>query len=577
VLVARDVKQSQSDARDTAAYFRRCGFYLMLVPALFLLVVESGNITSRFFVSQDAPALLFGGLGLLLLSYVARPLGRGFNMQPRLVAVLLAASTFLFAFAGWWLVFDGYSFSRDELLADFDADVLRRGFLIGPIPAAWQAFAPAMMAIHMLEIPPEAGWLSGYLPVNALFRAGMETVADRSLTSPLLAGLAVLALFGVARRLWPERPSLSILAILLLAFSPQFLVTAMTPFAMTGHLALNLIWLWLYLRDRRVSDVGAILVGALATGLHQIVFHPLFVLPFIAELLIARRWGRAALFILAYLIIGLSWASYWKIALAVSGIPAPVGAADSPVLLHRAIMVLKENDLIAIPVMMMNLLRFVAWLHLLLLPLLILAWPSIRNAEGIARPLAAGMAALIMLVLILLPWQGVGWGYRYLHGLLGNACLLACYGWMRMDRGMTRERRRTVLAGTSALTLFVILPFHLYQTREIVRPHREASAFLEASGADLIVIDMPDVEMGDELVRNRPDLSNRPLMIDLRTLTPEQAETLCERRRFHLFDKRHARALGLNPVRLKKPATHRFHDLGCGVPLPLPPELRKQA
>jgi hypothetical protein len=388
----------------------------------------------------------------------------------------------------------------------------------------------------------------------------------------LLGALAVLALFRVARRLWPERPSLPILAILLLALSPQFLVTAMTPFAMTGHLALNLVWLWLFLRDRRGSDVGAIFVGFVASGLHQIVFHPLFVLPFIAELLLARRWKRAALYIAGYLLIGLFWTSYWQIALSLSGGAPPTAEStgQSPVLLQRLIMILTSNDLTAIPLMMLNIFRFAAWQHILLLPLVLLAWPSIRRGDGIARPLAAGILLILLLVLILLPWQGVGWGYRYLHGLLGNACLLACYGWMQTDAGIEPERRRFTLAAASAVTLFLLLPFQLVQTREMVRPWREASAFLENSGADIVIVDLPDVEMGDELVRNRPDLSNRPLMIELELLTRQQVESLCKRRRFLLFDSRHAKAFGLNIVEPDAPPDRRFHELGCGVPLPLP-------
>jgi hypothetical protein len=76
--------------------------------------------------------------------------------------------------------------------------------------------------------------------------------------------------------------------------------------------------------------------------------------------------------------------------------------------------------------------------------------------------------------------------------------------------------------------------------------------------------------MGDELVRNRPDLSNRPLMIELELLTRQQVESLCKRRRFLLFDSRHAKAFGLNIVEPDAPPDRRFHELGCGVPLPLP-------
>jgi hypothetical protein len=296
----------------------------------------------------------------------------------------------------------------------------------------------------------------------------------------------------------------------------------------------------------------------------------LFVLPFIAELLIARRWRRAAFFILAYLLIGLFWASYWQIALSVSGIAVLQAAADTPLLLQRMLLIFSTNDITAVPLMMLNLLRFAAWQHILLVPLLVLAWPSVRRGEGIARPLAAGMLLMIGIVLILLPWQGVGWGYRYLHGLLGNACLLGCYGWMRGARAVDPERRRALIAATSAFTLFVILPFLLFQTDRFVRPHREASAFLENSGADIIIVDPSYLLMGHEFARNLPDLSNRPLLIDLSVLKPEQVEAMCKRRRFALLDERHGRVFGLNRGGPPFPLRNRLHELGCVVPLPVP-------
>jgi hypothetical protein len=39
---------------------------------------------------------------------------------------------------------------------------------------------------------------------------------------------------------------------------------SMTPYAMSAHLALNLVWLWLFLRNTAASHAGAIAVGFLA-------------------------------------------------------------------------------------------------------------------------------------------------------------------------------------------------------------------------------------------------------------------------------------------------------------------------
>ena len=132
-----------------------------------------------------------------------------------------------------------------------------------------------------------------------------DLLIGKSWTNPVFAAVAVFALFRISRRLWPQTPGRWLIPPLLLATSAQLLTMAMTPYAMTAHLAFNLLWLWCFLRTDRRGDLGALAAGFVATGLHQIVFHPVFVAPFIAELLLAGRWRRAGYFIIGYALIGL--------------------------------------------------------------------------------------------------------------------------------------------------------------------------------------------------------------------------------------------------------------------------------
>ena len=212
-------------------------------------------------------------------------------------------------------MFGNYALSRDEVLANFDADFLRKGLLAAQVQLEWRPFANAMMPLYMHPVPGNAVWLSGYLPGNATLRAAMDVLVGKSWTNPLLAAIAVMTQFGVARRLWPQCPGRWLVPPLLLATSPQLLTMAMTPYAMTPHLAFNLIWLLCFLRNDRRGDFGALAAGFVATGLHQLIFHPIFVSPFIAELLLARRWRRAGCFIIGYALIGIFWSSYWQLAL----------------------------------------------------------------------------------------------------------------------------------------------------------------------------------------------------------------------------------------------------------------------
>jgi hypothetical protein len=567
------VEQKAAGGDWLADILRRYSLWLIAIALLLLSVNDFESLVGRYFYRQDGPALIVSGLALAGLTFVSWRVPALPRLSPLAAALVFAASALLFARAGWWLVFHDYPFSRDEYLADFDSLIFLKGHLIGPIPPQWQAWSPAMMSMLMLEVPSETGWASSYLPLNAAIRTLMDLLIGRDWTSPALAAVALLALHQVARRLWPERNRLQLLIILLLALSPQFLTMAMTPFAMTAHLALNLLWLWCFLKDSRRSDLLALLIGFLATGLHQLVFHPLFVFPFILELALARRWSRAAFYGGGYLLIALLWASYWSIGLAVSGLALPVsqsGAGGEPIILARVIKVLSANDITALPLMALNLLRFVAWQHILLVPLALLSWPAIRRGEGIARPLALGMASILLLALVLIPSQGVGWGYRYLHGYLGSAALLAGYGWLRIADSLAEGRQRLLMAGTSAATALILLPFLLAQTYRQVEPNRKADSFLAAQQVPFVLVDPSGMSFGNEYVRNAPDLSNRPLRFDLELLRDDQVRSLCAAGPVPLFDIRHGRALKVDEEHHPVPQRRLLRALHCGTPLPLP-------
>ena len=90
------------------------------------------------------------------------------------------------------------------------------------------------------------------LPVYATMRAVFQCVDLQSLLNPLLAAVAILALYGTARNIWPQSKMNALVAIGLLGSSSQFLLMSMTGYSMPAHLALNTVWLWLYSNpDRR--------------------------------------------------------------------------------------------------------------------------------------------------------------------------------------------------------------------------------------------------------------------------------------------------------------------------------------
>lgn len=504
-----------------------------LLSILLFLLGPSDGLIPTLFRRQDLPLLQLGALVLLILAINTREWPAWSPPSSRLTVVALALAVLAVSAAGTWIVFADFPLTRDEILADFDAAIFSTGRLVGPIPAEWHPYAQALLPQIRLPAPVGAGWHSDYLPGNAALRAIGERLFGMEWTNPLLAALSVVAVYRIGRRLWPQAPGAALVAALLTATSAQVLTMAMTPFAMTAHLALNLVWLWCFLRGDWKGDAGALAAGFVATGLHQLIFHPLFVAPFIVHLLLRREHGRALVYLLGYAAIGLFWASWWQILAAATG-GGGRAAAEGGVsgLAALALDLLGRIGPSAAVTMGFNLARFAAWQNLLLLPLALLAWPAIRSAEGIARPLAGGIALTFVAMLVLLPSQGFGWGYRYLHGHIGSLCLLAGYGW----QSIAEERRRGfVLVAASAATLLIMLPVQLKGAHDYTASRASAYALVARAPADVVVV-VPFEDMYDGLVRNLPDLGNRPKVMDMRDLTAAQLAGLCARYRVALFD-----------------------------------------
>jgi hypothetical protein len=529
----------------------------LVVMTLFLGALGSHPLTFVFYRDQDAPFIAAMAILLLVLGLARLPAGiqrqaetvlDRVSAQPGLAAASLALLVIAIAAAGVFVVLGGFPLTRDELMADFDAAIFASGRLIVALPPDWATFRDALAPEFVLPVRAPV-WVSSYLPGNAALRALVGTLVDPRWTSPLLAGIAVVALWRVARRLWPDRPDAVVVSLVMLATSSQVLVMATTSYAMTAHLAVNLSWLALHLRDDRPGHAGAIAVGALATGLHQLVFHPLFVAPFVLHLWVRRRHRLVILYAAAYAVIGLFWAAYWGLVIAGTGRGAggDTGTVGIAWLAVRIVELVEHFDSDGIALMAANLIRFLAWQHLLLVPLAGAAFAAIRRDEGIARPLAGGILLTLATVFVLLPYQGHGWGYRYLHGLIGNAALLAGFGWIALTAPAARERGGTVAAFAVATTIAVLiaLPIHVVQVARMTAPWRAATAAITHADVDVVLIDRTGIAFAVDLVRNDPFLRNRPKVVDLDGVDGSKLELLCGRGSVAVFDRRQAEALGM--------------------------------
>jgi hypothetical protein len=127
---------------------------------------------------------------------------------------------------------------------------------------------------------------------------------------------------------------------------------------------------------------------------------------------------------------------------------------------------------------------------------------------------------------ILLPWQGHGWGYRYLHPVLGNAVLLAGYGFHRLENAGLSLRWPMIL---SSLVALLLLPVHALMAARMAAPFVQIREELASIPADAVIVDSDSVPFGQDVVLNRFDLTNRPKLLIASLVKPQDLPQLCSR------------------------------------------------
>ncbi len=523
---------------------------LVLVPFLLAAPVLLGWVAVReeadlLFVKEDAWVVGAMTALLVILPFASR-LRLASPLSPRASIWALAFVAFAISAAGVGLVFGGFALSRDEDMANFGAEILRHGQLWATVPPGWRNFAAGLEPEFVRFSAGSEFWQPAYLPVYAALRALAGPAA--SLVNPALAAGSVLAAYAVGRRLWPERQDLALVSALFVAISSQELAAAMTPYAMTAHMAFNLAWLWLHLRGGKAGDAGALVIGFLATGLHQLVFHPMFAAPFVLQLWLDRRWRVAAAYTLAYAAICLFWLELSPLALAWQG--GSVGHAATGVggLGPQVSALINARHPPALRSMAENLLRFLSWQGLLAAPLAAIGAFFAVRTPGPLRSMVAGLALTSAALFVLMPYQGYGWGYRYWHGLIGPIALLGAFGWRRLTDALTGEERSaasSIFAAAAAISAVVLIPIRLVQAHDLVQPYGAAWRAVEAAPTPLVIVDPSGAWYLDDLVRNDPYLTNRPLILRAEGLRPDQLGALCQRYPISVLDAASAARFGV--------------------------------
>ena len=462
----------------------------------------------------------------------ARPMPRSLERRVGVLAVALV----LVGIAGHYTVMWSYAFSRDEQMVLFDAAVFRSGHFVARLPEEW---APYHAALNMLFIPrgmEGTGWISLYSPVNAALHALGGMAGTPALTNPLLAAAGLVATWQVARRVLPDDSESQWVAVLLYACSTQVMANAMTTYAMTGHLALNMIWLALLLHDRWYSHIGALVIGVLAIGLHQVVYHPLFAGPFLFFLLVLRRrWGLSLAYAVVYAAAIVLWTKFswfaWHELAAGPGVPRERSPWD------RLVWTLAAISPEYLWLKCAYLIRFVTWEHVLLLPLFAAGMaPIVRSRDPRLLGMIAAIAVLIVAKTILRPYQGHGWGYRYMHGVIGIVCIVAAVGWRKLrDEGAIEPKH---LKYATAVSLLVVSPWLLYQSHAFAGAYARVDRQIAATDADMVVIDDTVPAFNLDLVYNPPYVDARPVRLAASKLDEGDISALCQRGSMAFVDSR---------------------------------------
>ena len=483
------------------------------------------GVSDLFVRLQDSRLLWFElALGALAIVPIGWAGSQVLAVSHRMVWVI-ACVVAVVAYIGHYHLLSGHDLSRDEQMAVFDAQVYGSGKLAQPLSSQWQTYASALNLVFMLPVKQPVAWISAYLPGNALLRAGFALIGDQALTGPVLALVSLVLVWRCARLLWPDELEPQAIAVWVSALSGQVVMTSMTAYAMPAHLCFNLAWLWLFFWNRRSADCVAVFIGFAATGLHQPLPHPLFVIPFLLLLVSRREWPRVALFSTGYAAIGLFWLMWPLSTHALVAGPLSMTVGHGTNFFGRLIEQLALN-IEPLQLMAANLLRFCTWQALPMIPLLVLGF-SVARRDTTAAALAGGIVLSVAVLALIIAYQGHGFGYRYLHGLIGNAALLAGYGWRAL--AAHQDRLRPVLRRGLVLSAVALLPAEAAMAHALYAPFANVRQRIVSSGADYVAIVPTDAPYVTDLVINRPDLANRPILLEASKIADPQrmARMLC--------------------------------------------------
>ncbi len=541
--------KNNSDSLRLALNLALSVFALGLVFSL--LVRQSGLTSLNIYANSFYVLYVRNETGVFILLFLALLLVRPYLLGNRGLSVwpsplrgdqlarfpwlwITVLTLVLFAWLGNYLFLHGFPLSNDEYLPRFQAQIFLAGKIKALLPLELREFGRALTPIFAILDPQEGTWVSAYLPIYAGLRTGFLALGVESLTGPALAGLSLVLIAAVARRLWPHESLAPFIAVVLLASSTQFLVTSMTSYTYPAHLCFNLAWLYFYCRDDRLGYLVAPWIGFLALGLHNPFIHALFVAPFLLALVWRRNWRLTLYFGLVYGAGCFLWYLWWT-----------------------RLVVLKSSDMSAFQVpglyqliiQPMNLSMLFAWQSLALTALAFLSFIYWKDLMPFLKSLALGCLLTFGFFFFFYLDQVLGWGYRFFYGVLGNLVLLAVAGWFYLKESLGLRKAWGFFVLGTALAVLVQFPLRCLQVESFIRPFAKSAQYIQSLPYSFVIIDPTQVWFAQLLVRNDPFLRNHPKILFAPFLDEAQLAKLMILGKVHIVKPEELAQFGLHPIK----------------------------
>ncbi|MGI8546243.1 MAG: hypothetical protein ACR2M1_02750, partial [Gemmatimonadaceae bacterium] len=315
------------------------------------------------------------------------------------------------------------------------------------------------------------------------------------------------------------------LAVIFLVTSSQFLFTSMSWYSMPAHLLLNLVWLWLYLRDDRVSLALAPIVGVLAMGLHNPFPHALFVAPFLIRMLRRRRFAWLAYAAVVYTAGSALWYSWLRSSYAYQDASGGglLGAFALPRLLELKLQALQLSLVLSWQAPLVAIVGLVA----------LLRWRRLSETE---RDLAGGLLLTAGFYFLFPISQGHGWGYRYIYSALGNLIILAAVGADLSAENVGGARIARLVAASTLVALLVQWPLRAVQIERFVRPYARAMEYTATRPDSAVFVHPGQSYYARDLVRNDPLLNTSPKVLSAPVLGDSGMRRLRDRFGGHVHE-----------------------------------------